>query len=230
MKAKALDMLKGNRKIGGSVWTWSRPVYATCPDSCHFKQVKVQNSDADHCYADDQDFFMAQTLKGALRRLGQLPLRVAKLGDNSAVRINVSGDLGSMDDGNKPDTRFIDGLVGLFSKYKWNDPQNKNTGHAWLYTHGWKQNIYGYALDKLRKCIQVNASVDTVADLKQAVSEGYRVFYSSPTVDHSQTYTLVDGIRLLNCPNFGPKKVKCDECFACARDSKNYAGVAIRTH
>lgn len=80
---------------------------------------------------------------------------------------------------------------------------------AWTYTHAWRkvpvENWQGES---------VLASVETVADAKEAMQSGYPVAIVVEEFDSTKPY-IKDGIKILPCPAQVTKGKQCVSCRAC---------------
>ena len=93
---------------------------------------------------------------------------------------------------------------------------------AWTYTHAWRkvpvENWQGES---------VLASVETVADAKEAMQSGYPVAIVVEEFDSTKPY-IKDGIKILPCPAQVTKGKQCVSCRACMNgDSLLRTGTTI---
>ena len=93
---------------------------------------------------------------------------------------------------------------------------------AWTYTHAWRkvpvENWQGES---------VLASVETVADAKEAMQSGYPVAIVVEEFDSTKPY-IKDGIKILPCPAQVTKGKQCVSCRACMNgDSLLRTGTVI---
>jgi hypothetical protein len=165
------------------------------------------------CYANPTDktaFRMAQTNKGAHRRLDMTPPIYQLAPDTGAfhhvLRLHVVGDL--LRHG-KPDTGYINAIKRQVDQYV--------TAHGvkptvFSFTHAWKHPVVA----RLRKYVSLIASCDTLADVGLAVRRNWFVSWHSPDIDMSQTYTDTQHGRLFNCAN-QRHGTKCSDCRVCWR-------------
>jgi hypothetical protein len=199
----------GNRKLGKTIKTWSRPWGDTCPAECPFLKK--------NCYAAPARGMFAQAgNRGAIARLGHIP-PIERLKAHHVLRLHVVGDFGQPS--GRADLTYIRGVAAAAAQ---------SAATVYTYTHGWRR--WGRALARLRDRIQINASCDTARDVRDAVRRGWRVAFHSPSVDLGATYHYEAGERLLVCPAQRRAEITCETCGACWGASKRYAGVAFRDH
>mgnify|MGYP003632303471 FL=1 len=83
------------------------------------------------------------------------------------------------------------------------------------YTHQWKQG------DKILKRVSM-ASVDSIAEQKQAVSEGWRTFRVTSDLSDKLANEIV-------CPNT-TKAIQCADCGLCSGTSSKAKNIVIEVH
>lgn len=191
-------------------------IRATCPDSCRFK--------GDGCYASEG--FTGRALRKMDRSAKNLsgdavisiecswidetfkrgvPQDGARGGRD--LRLHVGGDVSSQ--------RAAGWLAD--SATAW---QLRGGGTVWTYTHRWREIDRG-----AWGCISVLASVETAAEAKEAMAEGYVPAITMAEFPSDRAFDF-GGVKVVPCPQ-QTRGVTCIECRLCLDRDLRKMGVAI---
>lgn len=98
---------------------------------------------------------------------------------------------------------------------------------VWTYTHAWRE-----VKRSSWQGVSVLASCETVADVKKAQSKGYGT--AIVVTEHQQeTAYVIDGQKLIPCPQQTGRAVNCEACKLCFRGDRlrdMKASIAFATH
>ena len=196
-------------KLGRGVWATYRGKQ-TCPADCALIKkcyAKKAHTNISFERATENYSNEGETIKAYITSRPK--------GDK--IRHHVSGDF-LIDD--KADTEYINSVIEGHKK--------RPDLRGWTYTHAWKvlDNVF-----KGIKSLTVNASCDTVADIKIARAKGYDTVIVVPK--DTAPVSTVDGEKIVICPNQVQAKrgvkLACSDCMLCFKKDRNYT-VGFRQH
>ncbi len=203
----------GNSKTGFVGATYRR-VGESCPSTCSHLISKS-------CYA--MTSFTGMTQRRANRSefdgmiyynfvkgLAENPRKAAKI--NNTIRLQVSGDLFYED---KPDELYITGIRKAHEDF----PQMLGYTYTHRYTdfgeYDWPENLV------------VNASCDTVEDIKQAQALGWPTV-TTTSADDTRKRWKQDGVDFVTCPA-QTANLQCAQCRLCMKKDRKFT-VVFRAH
>ena len=185
--------------------------YQTCPDSCPMKPRLASNGEFETspCYAscDFVGITMHRITKAAVNAdLVQISEQecngIDSLSGKNILRLKVGGDT--------PNAAYAEALATACECYS-----AKHSQPTYGYTHNWRsipRESFGG--------ISMLASCDAVADIPVAKSMGYATATIVSEFPRANKLFVIDGCKLLPCPNQVNKAVQCTDCKLCVNDSK----------
>jgi hypothetical protein len=185
--------------------------YQTCPDTCMMKPKIGPNGEFETspCYAscDFVGITMHRITKAAvgadLIQIGKQECDgIDSLSGKNILRLKVGGDT--------PNTAYAEMLAKSCETYT-----AKHGQAAYTYTHNWA-NIERAAFGG----ISILASCDSITDIPVAKSRGYATATVVSEFPNGAKLFVIDGHKLVPCPNQVNKAVQCTDCKLCCNDSK----------
>ena len=181
----------GNKKTGYTGVTYIP--FSTCSDSCPFKKGG--------CYAQSGNCGV-HTKRISKNAEGMSSDDLISLEANVVsemrglfpLRLHVSGDVKTDEQAQK--------LAKAAERYTAKDGQP-----VWTYTHSWKE-----VSAESWGSISVFASCESIEQVKEAKSKGYKTSFVCEERDFSKN---IDGVEMINCPNQKNKAVQCSQCKLC---------------
>lgn len=202
--ATAYAIKSSNKKTGPIPVTYR--TLDTCPTECAFHPSKKGG-----CYATGRLFGLAEKHGKADSDAEILAELVRFTPPRSAIRFNVTGDVVLDDD--------VD-----FDHIEWlNDfARQRPDAKPILYSHAWRR------LDPGWFDFPVNASCETVEDVRKARALGWQTVITVPYDDDPLLGTPIDDSMVVRCPAEYRTGVDCATCQLCAKDRSST--VAFTTH
>ena len=191
-----------NKKLGFMSTTYA--AIDSCPSDCPFKKSKA-------CYG------MRGPISWKWLKLTGSPMMIAKaeaagirsLTGLRDLRIHTLGDCST-----DKTAKIVSEAAEVF--------MHKRNKKAFTYTHAWKT-----VSRKSWGKVSVLASCETPAEVRRAKALGYATAMVVPKFDSSVAY-MVDGIKIVPCPEMTGKAANCEVCRLCMQDDKlKAAGVTI---
>ena len=234
MKTTQLKMIlfptSSNKKTGDIIQSYSSR--ATCPDSCIFKK--------NGCYADDyttsrqwnrcdnpQDTrYVSNSEQLSISLKAAVFDKLRKNPDCKKVlfRHNVAGDIAT------EGTSFIDKnrvetiVKAIVEANKVVD----NVLHGYTYTHcKIDDNAVGIIQDASSKRFLINASCETVGEVKHAKSFGINAVIASVNPEETKKELKNIGLHSIQCPAQVREDVDCNKCQLCAKNRKTVIIFAV---
>jgi hypothetical protein len=201
----------GNRKTGNVSATY-REVGSTCPSSCSllgngcYAKLGLVGLQSMKSGIDDKDaYYLTQFFQKAGPK--GVPFK-------GLIRHHVSGDVFRND---APDFEYITAMNEAH--------MSRPDVQGWGYTHGWKAL---QATDFYAKGLTMNASCETIEEVKEAKSKGWDTVM---VVSSGETRTawVEDGLPMVVCPQQYKERVTCTSCLMCVKKKRKYT-IVFRAH
>ncbi len=194
-----------NRKLGNCGATYRGKM--TCPSDC--PAFKACYGKAGFCNIQFENAGKEKEKSDTV----QLVKWIASLAQGFKFRMHVTGDFLTDD---VMDKTYIRGFMRAMFKR----PDLK----CWGYTHAWnrfKKNIF-----KKIASININASCDSISDIKAAKKKGFDTVIVMPVDAKSGVY---DGERIVICPAQTAQNMNCEKCMICFRKNRDFS-IGFRAH
>lgn len=200
-----------NKKLGEGVRATYREVGPTCPATCEHLQSKS-------CYA----LYAFVNIHASKSKYSKDDAEViyeyvTTLPQNKKIRHHVSGDF--MKPGDEVDNEYINSVVSAHKE--------RPDVEGWSYTHAWKRLDAEHM--NSAESLTVNASCDSVADVFEALENGWP---ATTVVDEDYGGGVVElggkEARIVICPN-QTHDLSCSECMLCFRGERSSV-VGFRVH
>lgn len=183
-----------NKKLGFISTTYA--AINSCPSDCPFKKTKA-------CYG------MRGPISWKWLKLTGSPMAIAKaeaagirsLSGLRDLRIHTLGDCSS-----DKTAKIVSEAAEVFMR--------KRGKAAFTYTHAWKK-----VARKSWGKVSVLASCETPDEVRAAKAKGFATALVVPKFDSSVAY-MIDGLKIVPCPEMTGRCKTCEECRLCMRDDK----------
>lgn len=212
-----------NKKTGDIVQSYSSR--STCPKDCifknngcyaegyHTKMVWDRCEDKkDARYVIDGEHLKIGLLEGVFNKLRKDPTRNSIL-----FRHNVAGDL-AVEGTNLIDVKRVDTIAGAI------EGANRVVGEiikGYTYTHcNIDLNASDIIHDAAHKGFLINASCETIAEVKHAKSLGINAVIASVNPKETEKELKAVGLYGAQCPAQVNEGMDCDRCQLCAKNRK----------
>lgn len=212
-----------NKKTGDIVQSYSSR--STCPKDCifknngcyaegyHTKMVWDRCEDKkDARYVIDGEHLKIGLLEGVFNKLRKDPTRNSIL-----FRHNVAGDL-AVEGTNLIDVKRVDTIAGAI------EGANRVVGgiiKGYTYTHcNIDLNASDIIHDAAHKGFLINASCETIAEVKHAKSLGINAVIASVNPKETEKELKAVGLYGAQCPAQVNEGMDCDRCQLCAKNRK----------
>lgn len=212
-----------NKKTGDIMQSYSSR--STCPKDCvfknngcyaegyHTKMVWDRCEDKnDACYVINGEQLKIGLLEGAFSKLRKNPAR-----DSILFRHNVAGDL-AVEGTNLIDVNRVDTIAVAI------EGANKVAGEiikGYTYTHcNIDLNASDIIHDAAHKRFLINASCETVDEVKHAKSLGINAVIASVDPKETEKELKAVGLYGAQCPAQVNEGMDCDRCQLCAKNRK----------
>lgn len=205
--------VSGNAKIGFMGATY-RKVGETCPSTCSHLLSKscyaLSSFTGMHQRNAVRDAFDGMTYYDFIKTLSESPKKLAKI--RNTVRLHVSGDFFF---GDEIDTAYVNGVKLAHETFK--------NILGYTYTHRYSD----FGAYNWPENLVVNASCDTVQDIKTAQALGWPTVTTTNANDTRKRWEQ-DGVTFVTCPA-QTANLTCDQCRLCMKKDRKFT-VAFRAH
>lgn len=208
MKLATVVEKSDNAKTGMMSATYTG--YQTCPDTCALKPVIGSQGEfkTAPCYASC-DLVGLQMHRLTTASVGVDLIQIQKqecaaidgLTGKNILRLKVGGDT--------PNQEYAEALAESCKGYS-----AKHGKETYGYTHNWR-NIPRESFGS----ISMLASCDSISDIPDAKAAGYATATVVSEFPSGPKLFVIDGQRLVPCPNQVNKKVQCVDCKLCCNDA-----------
>jgi hypothetical protein len=197
MSAVIVSEKSGNSKIGQVSATYA--AQQTCPSTCPLK--------GSGCYAEGGMVGMhtrklnasSEANSATLEELAEMEATgIRKLSGKYPLRLHVVGDA---------TTNQAATILSLAS----GEHTAKSNQPVWSYTHAWR-NVSRSSWGN----VSILASCETVSDAKLAMAKGYAAAVVVSEHASDKAY-MVDGVRLIPCPQQTGRAENCVKCGLCMK-------------
>jgi hypothetical protein len=189
--------VSSNSKTGPIPVTY-RDMDATCPRDCPFF--------ANGCYGDGRIKALARKFSSTVTLDHANSVLSRRLKSARYLRDRVVGDL--VDASGKFDMGYVLAIAKLSAKHGLK---------VFGYTHAWRKLTKAQVKRKSASGYVMNASCETVADVRQAISLGMPVVITNDNVPERDN---VAGYRVITCPAQVRDNVTCASCGLCAKPDR----------
>lgn len=212
-----------NKKTGDIMQSYSSR--STCPKSCVFKSNGCYAEGChtkmvwDRCedkndarYVINGEHLKIGLLEGVFNKLRKNPTR-----DSILFRHNVAGDI-AIEGTSLIDVNRVDTIAGAI------EGANKVVGEiikGYTYTHCMIDlNASGIIHDAARKGFLINASCETVDEVKHAKALGINAVIASVDPKETEKELKAVGLYGAQCPDQVKEGMDCNRCQLCAKNRK----------
>jgi hypothetical protein len=211
MTTKVATVVENSKNDKTGLMSATYTPYQTCPEACPMKPKLSPGGEFEStpCYASCD--FVGITMHRLTRSaIGADLIQIAKqecdgidsLSGKQILRLKVGGDT--------PNTRYAKSLAKSCKGYR-----AKHGQPTYGYSHNWRS-IPRAAFGG----ISMLASCDAIEDIPLAKSKGYATATIVSEFPQGAKLFVIDGHKLVPCPNQVNKAVQCVDCKLCCDDSK----------
>ena len=189
--------VSSNSKTGPIPVTY-RDMDATCPRDCPFF--------ANGCYGDGRIKALARKFSSTVTLDHANSVLSRRLKSARYLRDRVVGDL--VDASGKFDMGYVLAIAKLSAKHGLK---------VFGYTHAWRKLTKAQVKRISASGYVMNASCETVADVRQAISLGMPAVITNGKILEG---AMIDGRRVITCPAQSRDNVTCATCGLCAKTDR----------